>query len=117
MALAQRLDELAGAIEAQDLMGIAVGDENAVVRGGIDVVRLGQHALAPRAAEAPRAIEHQDGLVGAALGDMHLAVGVDHQIGNETEAPALGQLRPFAMHGVAPVAQDDGVAFVGHANS
>ena len=114
MTLAQRLQEMPRRIEAQDLMGVAVGHQDRAVGRGVDVVRLGQHALAPAAGEAAVAIEHQDRPIGAALGGMHAALGIDHQVGQEAETFARRQPRPFAVDGVAPVAQDDGVAFVGH---
>src|SRR5262245_60069735 len=45
---------------------------------------------------------------------MHAALGIDHQVGDEAEALARRQARPPAMDGIAAVAQDHGVAFVGH---
>src|SRR5262249_40325411 len=114
MALAQGLRDIAGVIEAQDLMGVAVDHQDRAVRGGIDGVRLRERAFAPAAQEGAVALEHQDGAVGAALGDVHAALAIDHQVGDEAEALARGQARPLAMDGVAAVAQDHGVAFVGH---
>ncbi len=111
---AQRLQELAIAVEAQDLMGVAVGDQDRAMGRSIDVVRIRQRAFAPGAGKTAVAIEDQDRPVGAALGDMHATFAIDHQVGNEAEALDRRQLRPFAMDGVAPVAQDDGVALVGH---
>ena len=92
--LAQRLQELAVAVEAQHLVGVAVGHQDRAVGGGIDVVRFGQHAFAPGAGEPAVAIEHQDRPVGAALGDVHAALAVHHQVGQEAEALARRQLAP-----------------------
>ena len=114
MTPAQRLQEMACRIEAQHLMGVAVGHQDGTVGRGVDVMRLGQHALAPAAGEAAVAIEHQDRPIGTALGDMDAPFGIDHQVGQEAETFARRQPRPFAVDGIAPVAQDDGVAFVGH---
>ncbi|HTB39768.1 MAG TPA: hypothetical protein VK777_21950 [Reyranella sp.] len=114
MTPAQPLQEMARWIEAQHLMGVAVSHQDGAVRCRVYVVRLGQHALAPAADEAAVAIEHQHRPIGAALRHVHAAFGIDHQIGQEAETFARRQTRPFAVDGVAPVAQDDGVSFVGH---
>ena len=114
MALAQRLQKLAGEIEAQHLMRIAVGHQDRAVGRGVQIVRFGELALAPASQELAVAAEHQHRPVGAALGHVHPPLAVDHQVGQEAEALARRQPRPLAMDGVASVAQDHGIAFVGH---
>ena len=114
MTPAQRLQEMARWVEAQHLMGVAVGHQDRAVGRGVDVVRLGQHAFPPASDQAAAAIEHQYRLFGAALGHVHATLGIDHQIGQEAEAFAGRQPRPLAVDGVASGAQNDGVAFVGH---
>ena len=114
MAPAQRLQEMTRRIEAQDLMGVAVGHQDRAVGRGVYVVRLGQRALAPAADQAAVAIEHQYRPLGAALGHVNAALGIDHQIGQEAENFARRQPCPLTMDGVAPVTENDGIAFVGH---
>ena len=117
MAMAERLDQRAGGVEAQHLVRVAIGHQHGAVGRGADVVRLGQPALAPRSGEPSVALEDEDRPIGAALRDMHPPRAVDHQVRDEAKAFARGQPRPFAMDRVAAVAEQHDVRFIGHARS
>ena len=80
VAAAQRLQQSAVPVEAQHLVGVAVGHQERALAAGIDVVRLGQHALAPASEVAAIAVEHHDRPVGATLGDMHATLGIHHKV-------------------------------------
>ena len=114
MPIAECLQWPAVVVESQDLMRVAIGYQDGSIRRQIDVVRLRKLALAPRAFKPATLIEYQDRPVGAALGDMHPAPSIDHQVGDESEAFASRQTRPAAVNGIPTVAKQDNVALVRH---
>ena len=91
--LAEREQHLAfGRVAADDVIAV-VGEPDRVVGADMDRMRPLELALAPRAEEGARAIEHHDG-VRAAVEDVDVVLAVDADRGDVAEGPAVGQLRP-----------------------
>ncbi len=107
MPASERLHQPFTGIEAQDLVRVAIGDEDAAIRCANDVMRLSDLIIAPMAREAAVAIEDHDRMPGTAMRDVHTIVLVHHDIRDEPEGLTGRQPGPATMNRVAAIAQND----------
>ena len=115
MALAERELKVAVRVEGEDLVRVAVGEEDQVVVGDRHEVDVGDPALAPRPDEGAAGIEDQNRRVRASMADMDEALRIDDEVADEAEGRVVGRLAPPSLDPVAPVAECDDEMFIHHA--
>src|SRR5688572_28389444 len=103
------------AVEAEHLVRVAISDQDRAIDGQDHVVRLGDVLVAPVTGQLSIAIEHENGMVTAAMRDMHAILSVNHHVGDEPEGLAARKTGPIATDGVAAVAEKNGELFGAHA--
>ena len=90
MSLAQRLRHLACAVEAQHLVGIAVGHQDRAVAAGIDVVRLGERAEAVVPDALRDIMNSSDGIM-VARGDLGVELPIEQVPGKQKQITRIAR--------------------------
>ncbi len=92
--------------EDQNLVGIAVNQQDAVVGRDRHAVRVGEDPLAPRRVKAAVRPENDDRRIGALVG-IYPAPRIDRDTTDHAQRIRVRGLTPWPLDAIAPVAHDD----------